>query len=529
MTYQRVILGTPPAGTDGDTVRGAMDKLNAIIDGVNSTSAAFQLGTRPVFGTATPWDNQNLPNPAQTGSSPSFTGITVAAASGNTGVELGGTSGVAASSFVDFHSSGNNTDYDARIIASGGNTAVGQGTLTFTALNVAFSSRPLFGTQTPWDTGNLPSPAQTTGATFTGPVSVPNRSAQDNSANVANTAYVDASMSAGPGSSAFSWRNRIINGCCRVQQRAQVSVGTGNTYSTVDRFFSAIGGGAGGSAVFGANSITIGGISRACIALIATTPPVTLSSGAWWYGFNQIIEGHNSFDLVGKPITVSFWWQSNVTGVFPVSIRDSASSYSFVQTFNYSAANTPQFVTIAVPPIPAGANIPESTAAGLHVSIGSLNSGTYMCPTASLGAWQNANYISAAPAFNWAATANNYIRMTELQVEAGSISTPFERRPVGVEMALCQRYYEIGQQPFLYISSISGGSGAYGDIRFAVTKRANPSITMTGWQYYAAGSPTGFTPALYSSQTNGFMYQGAGLTNWQGWSGVGIWAANSDY
>lgn len=57
MSYQRVDLGTPPAATDGDTVRTGMDKLNAIIDGVNGS---LQMGQRPVFGTATPWDSANF-------------------------------------------------------------------------------------------------------------------------------------------------------------------------------------------------------------------------------------------------------------------------------------------------------------------------------------------------------------------------------------------------------------------------------------------------------------------------------------
>ena len=49
------------------------------------------------------------------------------------GIELGGQSGTAATAFVDFHSSGNLQDYDSRIIATGGSTTVGAGSLQYIA------------------------------------------------------------------------------------------------------------------------------------------------------------------------------------------------------------------------------------------------------------------------------------------------------------------------------------------------------------------------------------------------------------
>jgi hypothetical protein len=50
----------------------------------------------------------------------------------NSGIEIGDTS-LAETPYIDFHSSGNNIDYDARIVASGGNATVGKGTLSVEA------------------------------------------------------------------------------------------------------------------------------------------------------------------------------------------------------------------------------------------------------------------------------------------------------------------------------------------------------------------------------------------------------------
>jgi hypothetical protein len=53
------------------------------------------------------------------------------------GIENGNT-GAVNTPYIDFHSSGNNIDYDARIVASGGTGSTGQGTLTFTAATATF-------------------------------------------------------------------------------------------------------------------------------------------------------------------------------------------------------------------------------------------------------------------------------------------------------------------------------------------------------------------------------------------------------
>jgi hypothetical protein len=47
----------------------------------------------------------------------------------NAGIELGSTS-AANTPYIDFHSSGNNVDYDTRLLASAGTATAGQGTLT---------------------------------------------------------------------------------------------------------------------------------------------------------------------------------------------------------------------------------------------------------------------------------------------------------------------------------------------------------------------------------------------------------------
>ena len=69
-----------------------------------------------------------------------------------------------------------------------------------------------------------------------------------------------------------------------------------------------------------------------------------------------------------------------------------------------------------------------------------------------------------------------------VQVEKGSTATPFETRPIGTELALCQRYYEI-IQPSSNIGSgfCNNTTTAYVHWTYKVSKRAIPSsVSFTG-------------------------------------------------
>ena len=72
------------------------------------------------------------------------------------------------------------------------------------------------------------------------------------------------------------------------------------------------------------------------------------------------------------------------------------------------------------------------------------------------------------------------ISVTGVQFEAGSVATPFERRPIAVELAMCQRYYEIFEGQIDSLLNPSLTSTNYGTWFLKVEKRATPSVTQTG-------------------------------------------------
>ena len=82
---------------------------------------------------------------------------------------------------------------------------------------------------------------------------------------------------------------------------------------------------------------------------------------------------------------------------------------------------------------------------------------------------------------------------SQLQLEQGSIATPFERRQYGAELALCQRYYETAYFTGFNYAGASGPGWRVTCFTFKVTKRVAPSMTLTG-AAYAGCSDLNFTP-----------------------------------
>jgi hypothetical protein len=331
--------------------------------------------------------------------------------------------------------------------------------------------------------------------------------------------------------SAAIGKNRIINGCFRIAQRPTINLaGTAGTYvegfGGPDRWVA--GNSAGGTLTQDWQAFLFNGRNYPGVRHLVTAVPTNLTGGNYWSGHLQRLEAVNVFDLHDGPIAISFPFVSTVSGTFSVAIRvPQGTAYSYVTTFT-AVANTPKLVTISVPQMPSAASIDRTTSVGMMLHIGALNTGTFQCSTANLNSWQTGTFISAQGATNWASSTGNSIMSSEVQLEAGATATPFERRQYGLELALCQRYYEAGVEPFKFISNLSGVASAYDTVPFVVSKRVAPTMTLTGWKYYSGGSDTVFTPSNVSAGANSFTFQGLGLTNWCGWDGLGTWTASAE-
>ena len=110
-----------------------------------------------------------------------------------------------------------------------------------------------------------------------------------------------------------------------------------------------------------------------------------------------------------------------------------------------------------------------------------LGVGTTYSGTA--GAWAATNYISATGAVSVVGTNGATFYITGVQLEKGSVATPFEFRPYGTELALCQRYYYRWQSNSSGVYSVSPFFGmaistTSINVNFSppVTLRATPTV-----------------------------------------------------
>jgi hypothetical protein len=237
---------------------------------------------------------------------------------------------------------------------------------------------------------------------------------------------------------AFSFKNRILNGDMRIDQRnAGAAVTTSNAFP-VDRF-SIFNNTDGAFSAQQDSSAPAGFINS--VKITTTTADATLTT-TQNLNFQQRIEGTNIADLGwgtanAKAVTLSFWVRSSLTGTFGGVLRNSDSDRSYPFTYSISVADTWEQKSVTIAGDTSGTWL-TTTGIGILVFFG-LGVGPDRSGTA--GAWAGANYISATGAVSVIGTLNATWYITGVQLETGSVATPFERRPFGTELNLCYRYY----------------------------------------------------------------------------------------
>lgn len=274
-----------------------------------------------------------------------------------------------------------------------------------------------------------------------------------------------------------SFRNRIINGDMRIWQRGtSVSNPTTSAFYTADRWGCNRTGDATGAVVSRIASGLTGfeyALSLQRVAGNANTASLSL-----WYSN----ESTNTYDLAGSPATLSFWAKTGVNhsggGSLAVIIYSGTGTDQRVYAYTglVTVASMNQSITSTWARYTLTGTVPaNSTELGLQIS---------WTPTGTAG-------------------ADDSVYITGVQLEQGSAATDFERRPIGVELALCQRYY---QGPRVYSGTIrynsaSAVSGVFaqGSLPISPEMRSAPTVTISN--NTGAGTPI-INPPSYSHTVN---------------------------
>ena len=316
-----------------------------------------------------------------------------------------------------------------------------------------------------------------------------------------------------PTASNMAGRNRIINGGMVIDQRnAGAAVTLTNQGYGLDRWttwFSQTGKYTAqqnqGSVTPPAGFVNYHGITSSSAYTVTSTD---------YFHIAQKVEGYNIADLNwgtanAKTITVSFWVRSSLTGDFGILLRNGAGSHVYGTTYAISSANTWERKTITIVG-PTIGTWDSTNGNGIFVIFG-LGHGSFQTVSAN-GSWLNEGKLGASGATSVVGTSGATFYITGVQLEEGSVATPFEHRQYGQELALCQRYYESGfpagvavadgssydyfHGGSLGVVSYSGNNLRTIPVEFKVPKRATPTITLyrnstigspNYWAYYNNG------------------------------------------
>jgi len=269
------------------------------------------------------------------------------------------------------------------------------------------------------------------------------------------------------------FRNRFINGGMQIAQRATSATVTAGTavptastgYPSVDRWY-----------VYstGAN-VTAAQVAGS--GAVKNRLQITGAASVTAVGVGQRIEQLNSYDLAGSNVTLGVDLANSLltTVTWTAYYANTADTFGTVGTPTRTQIATGTFtVTSTVTRYTANIAIPAAATTGVEIvfTVGAQTSGTWTIGNA--------------------------------QLELGLVSSTFEGRSYGAELALCQRYYETLSNYMLYSGYANSGSNYYNSNRFAVAKRAAPTVTLTdaGTLAFPAGNPI-----VALANTDGFYAQ----------------------
>jgi hypothetical protein len=323
--------------------------------------------------------------------------------------------------------------------------------------------------------------------------------------------------------------NAIINGAFDIWQRGTTGAGYVNAAApgfVADRWQGARGGAVAGQTM---SRVSLGSTYQQQYAMRlqrdsgnTSTQDVRLS---------QSIETANSIRFAGQTVTLSFYARKGA--------NYSAASNAF-NAILYSGTGTDQNLLIS-----------GFTGVATVSSVAATLTDTFQRFTATGTVSGSATQLGLVFSYTPVGTAGaaDYVEIVDVQLEAGSVATPFKRNAPSIqaELAACQRYYEksydIANPPGtsstnglaeLFGSSDSSGNLAI-TISFKVTKRATPTITLyiTGgtpnvWAYSrngASGNSGATADRVSNTGFRGYLATGAA---WVVANGGGHWVAENE-
>lgn len=311
----------------------------------------------------------------------------------------------------------------------------------------------------------------------------------------------------------MGFRNRIINGDMRIDQRnAGASVTPADGAYTLDRWNA----GLTQASKFSVQRSTTAPAGYTNSLLVTSLSAYSVGSGDL-FRVSQYVEGFNAADLGwgaagAQSVTLSFWVRSSLTGTFSGSLANSAFNRSYPFTFTINAANTWEQKSVTIAGDTSGTWLTDN-GIGIRVAF-SLGAGSTYSGTA--GAWAASALTAATGATSVVGTNGATFYITGVQLEAGSVASPFERVDYGRQLAMCQRYYQVfAAGSFAFAGRTSSTSAVLYGVPLQAAMRASPTINNPNILAYgptSAATTSGGANTVITFGTNSIIIQTTGYS-----------------
>lgn len=245
-------------------------------------------------------------------------------------------------------------------------------------------------------------------------------------------------------------RNRLINGAMIFDQRNNLALkaipagSTGGLFGP-DRWYgaSSVGGGAFSMQVFSTGGPT--GFPQ-YLRMATTTAKGALAVGDF-HNVAQAVEGYHWRNMLygtadALSAVLSFWVRASIAGTYSIALQNAAAANSIVTTYTVNTANVWEYKTLVFPGSTIGTwALTISTAIRVRFDLGSGTSFN----AATAGVWSSTNRGNIVGTVSMIGTNAATLDITAVQLEPGTVVTPFDHRLATIEGLLCQRYYVFGQ------------------------------------------------------------------------------------
>ena len=238
-------------------------------------------------------------------------------------------------------------------------------------------------------------------------------------------------------------RNLVINGAMQVAQRGTSFTSVAASAYHLDRFQYNLVGTVGDCTITQNTVSDLAGFTKSlkvdvttADGSLAVSDRLALCYKMEGQDLQQVAKGTSS----AEQLTLSFYIKATKTGTQIVELFDHDNTRHCAKSVTINSSDTWEFKTITYPADTTGA-FDNDNANSLSIFFG-LAVGTNFTSGTLATAWaSNTNANRFVGQVNHFDSADNNFEITGVQLEVGSVATPFESRSFGEEMQLCQRYF----------------------------------------------------------------------------------------